>query len=195
MTAYAGPVRNEPLAVELHNTLYADRGERYDGLSDAAGLEGWLDALADRLPVDPDSVGRDRLGDFVDLRAAVCDALQAVIDGAAVSAEALAALNRFSAASPESLALTQRGRTRESHVRFHAAAGADIVLGSIASSAIALVSGPFAGELRACGAPRCVLMFLKDHSRREWCCNACGNRARQARHYARTRGRAGAERR
>jgi hypothetical protein len=47
---------------------------------------------------------------------------------------------------------------------------------------------PFpAALLRACGAPGCVLMFLKDHPRREWCSNACGNRARQARHYDRTR--------
>jgi predicted RNA-binding Zn ribbon-like protein len=39
--------------------------------------------------------------------------------------------------------------------------------------------------LRACHALGCVLLFLKDHPRREWWCNACGNRARQARHYAR----------
>ena len=44
------------------------------------------------------------------------------------------------------------------------------------------------GELRVCGAPGCVLMFARDHTRREWCSNACGNRARQARHYRRTHG-------
>jgi predicted RNA-binding Zn ribbon-like protein len=193
MSTYAGPLRSEPLAIELHNTLYADRGEPYDVLSDAAGLAGWLDALADRLPVDPGMVEHDSLGDFVELRTAVCDALHAALDRGGVSDQALAVLNRFSAGSPESLELAQRGRTRESRIRYHAASPADVVLGAIASSAIALVSGPFAGDLRACGAPGCVLMFIKDHPRREWCCTTCGNRARQARHYARKHGRGAIE--
>ena len=42
-------------------------------------------------------------------------------------------------------------------------------------------------QLRACHAPGCVLYFLKDHPRREWCSTACGNRARAARHYRRHR--------
>jgi predicted RNA-binding Zn ribbon-like protein len=70
---------------------------------------------------------------------------------------------------------------------YHAPDATDVVLGVIASSTIALIDGSQAGELRACGAPGCVLMFVKDHPRREWCSTACGNRARQARHYARTK--------
>ena len=62
-----------------------------------------------------------------------------------------------------------------------------MILGRLASSTIALVSGPHADDLRKCGAPGCVLMFLKNHPRREWCSATCGNRARQARHYARRR--------
>ncbi|WP_225993278.1 CGNR zinc finger domain-containing protein [Actinomadura rudentiformis] len=42
-------------------------------------------------------------------------------------------------------------------------------------------------QLRACLAPGCVLYFLKNHPRREWCTAACGNRARGARHYRRHR--------
>ena len=60
-------------------------------------------------------------------------------------------------------------------------------LAALAADAIDLLTGPHRADLRACGAPGCVLMFLKDHPRREWCSNACGNRARQARHYARAR--------
>jgi predicted RNA-binding Zn ribbon-like protein len=63
----------------------------------------------------------------------------------------------------------------------------DIVLATFAADAIRLVTGPQRGELRACGAPGCALMFLKDHPRREWCSNARGNHARQARHYDRAR--------
>jgi predicted RNA-binding Zn ribbon-like protein len=72
--------------------------------------------------------------------------------------------------------------------RHRAAAEFDTALGAFAIDAIDLLSGPHRGDLRACGAPGCFLLFLKDHPRREWCCAACGNRARQARHYARTRG-------
>ena len=38
---------------------------------------------------------------------------------------------------------------------------------------------------RATHAPGCVLYFVQDHPRREWCSTACGNRARVARHYDR----------
>jgi predicted RNA-binding Zn ribbon-like protein len=38
-------------------------------------------------------------------------------------------------------------------------------------------------------APGCVLLYVSDHPRRQWCSNACGNRARQARHYRRTHAR------
>ena len=62
-----------------------------------------------------------------------------------------------------------------------------IVVAAFARDAIDLLTGPTAGDLRACGAPGCILLFVKDHPRREWCSNACGNRARQARHYERVR--------
>lgn len=187
MPPYAGPIRGEPLAIELHNTLYAHRGDVVDGLD--AGLRAWLAALGDRLPVDPGAVDPDRLDAFRSLRGAVREALQAAIEGRPMAGAALAELNRRSAGSPASLELAQRGRERRADVRHHAPTASDVALGAIASSAIALVSGPDAGALRACGAPGCVLVFLKDHPRREWCSAACGNRARQARHYARSRAR------
>ncbi|WP_217901388.1 MULTISPECIES: CGNR zinc finger domain-containing protein [unclassified Rhodococcus (in: high G+C Gram-positive bacteria)] len=36
-----------------------------------------------------------------------------------------------------------------------------------------------------CDAPRCGQLFLQDR----WCCSACGNRARAARHHAVKKGR------
>jgi predicted RNA-binding Zn ribbon-like protein len=153
------------LAIELHNTLSASG----DGLNRA-----WLDAMADRLPAPVDSV---RFDDLITLRTAVREALHAAYEGRPIPSAAAAELNARSAASPLSLELPGR-------VRHHGATATDIVLGAFAADTIALVSGD--AELRVCGAPRCVLMFVKDHPRREWCSNACGNRARQARHYART---------
>ena len=123
--------------------------------------------------------GPVRVDELVALRTAVREALHAAHDGRPIPAAAIAELNRRSAASPRSLVL-EHGAAR---VRHHGATATDVVLGEIAASAIELVTG---SDLRVCGAPRCVLMFVKDHPRREWCSNACGNRARQARHYART---------
>ncbi|GGP95002.1 CGNR zinc finger domain-containing protein [Streptosporangium pseudovulgare] len=54
---------------------------------------------------------------------------------------------------------------------------------ALASAAIAFLAGPRRELLRACPAPRCVLYFVKEHARQEWCSVACGNRARAARHY------------
>src|SRR5438105_1450694 len=101
---YAGPARHEPLAVELHNTLYVAGGKQIDGLA-------------------------------------------------------------------------------------HGASASDVILAAIATDAIDLITSSRLTGLRACGAPGCVLLFVKDHPRREWCSAACGNRARQARHYARTKDR------
>jgi predicted RNA-binding Zn ribbon-like protein len=174
------PLLGEPLPIELHNTLYGVRGGIADALAEPSRLRAWLAALGDRLPAAADP---DRLDDFVALRAAVREALHAALERRAVPDTARAELNRFSARSPQSLELTGCG----SEIRHHGPTPTDVVLGVFAASTIALVGGPEAGALRACGAPGCVLMFVKDHPRREWCSTACGNRARQARHYARTR--------
>ena len=71
--------------------------------------------------------------------------------------------------------------------RDHAPAGppAPAALAAIATESIDLLTDTEAHPLRACHAPGCVLYFIKDHPRREWCSTACGNRARAARHYAR----------
>jgi predicted RNA-binding Zn ribbon-like protein len=64
---------------------------------------------------------------------------------------------------------------------------ATATVSAIAEEAIGLFSQDERLRLRACLAPGCVLYFLKDHPRREWCSPACGNRARGARHYQRLR--------
>ena len=180
--SYEGPLRDEPIAVELHNTLYVVGGVRHDGLSPA-----WLEALSDRLPAagPGPSPGRD---EPVALRDSIRSALQAAVLGTPHDATALDAINRASAGAPRSPLVVRRPGRRprrrrgvprrepRSHRRRGVRAGCDRP-----------AHGPQAGDLRACGAPGCILLFVKDHPRREWCSNACGNRARQARHYERVR--------
>jgi predicted RNA-binding Zn ribbon-like protein len=176
---YEGPLREEPLAIELNNTVYAAGGGLVDGL---AAPRPWLEAIAPRLPAGRGAwPPADALRE---LREAVGTALHAALDGTAPDPAALDALNRAAARAPRS-ARVEPGLAAGTD--YHGATRADIVLAAFAADAIELLTGPHRADLRACGAPGCVLLFLKDHPRREWCGNACGNRARQARHYRRTR--------
>jgi predicted RNA-binding Zn ribbon-like protein len=186
--SYPGPLRDEPLALELHNTVYAARGEPIDGLETANGLSSWLDAIADRLPEQARDADMSRHPEFLDLRGAVRDALQAGLDGKRVPAAALELLNAAAARAPLSPGVVVRpGGRLQAETRVHTADATDVALATIAADAIELLTGPDRERLRACGAPGCVLMFLKVHPRRTWCSDACGNRVRQARHYERAR--------
>jgi predicted RNA-binding Zn ribbon-like protein len=187
MLSYGGPIRNEPLPIELHNTLYAVGGDVVDGLADAASRRAWVAAIGDRLPFTAPKADPSRFGDFDALREAVREVLRATLERRRASKAALTELNRRSATTPRFEQLTQAGPALAAETRFQAATPTDALLGYLAAATIGLVSGPHAAELRVCGAPRCVLMFLKDHPRREWCSTACGNRARAARHYRRHR--------
>jgi predicted RNA-binding Zn ribbon-like protein len=178
---YRGPLRDEPLAIELHNTIYAGAGVARDGLAEP----GWLEAIGDRLPAGGHGRGPAR-GELAALRDAVRAALRAALDGAPQNPDVLAALNAACARAPRSpMAVWHGDADPTAAVDYHGASRADIVLAALAADAIALITGPDRARLGACDAPGCVLMFVKRHPRRAWCSNACGNRARQARHYHR----------
>jgi predicted RNA-binding Zn ribbon-like protein len=187
-TSYPGPVGHEPLAVELHNTLYASRGELIDGLDAPEHLRAWIEAIAHRLPGPARDVDAGRQPEFLALRDAVREALHASVDRRPVAGDVLEELNAAAARAPVSrYAVKQTGSDLRAEARYHAPDATDIALAAIAADAIELLTGPAREDLRACTAPRCVLMFAKDHPRRTWCSAACGNRARQARHYERAR--------
>ena len=189
LAVYAGPLRDEPIAIELHNTVYAAGGAVVDGLADPASGEAWLEGLAQRLPDGGESSEPwPTAQELIALRDAVRVALHAVVSGAAQDAAALDVINRASARAPRSpIAAWRPDADPVTGTNYHGASRADVVIAALASDAIELLTGPQRGDLRACGAPGCVLMFLKTHPRREWCSNTCGNRARQARHYHRAR--------
>jgi predicted RNA-binding Zn ribbon-like protein len=189
MKIYSGPLQDEPLAIELHNTLYATGGEVADGLATEAGARAWLDALADRLPTHGHG-RRPSRAELVQLRDPVRAALRAVMEGDAPTRSSLEVINRVSANAPRSpLARWRPAAPPVADVDLHGASRAQAVLAAFAADTIDLVTGPRREALRACAASGCTLLFLKNHPRREWCSPACGNRARQARHYARTRDR------
>ena len=183
---------DEPPAVRLMSTIWADTDGIHDDLLTPADLDEWLDAVGtDRAAAHAAEAElararalRDavrRLAAFVtrDTRAAAASALTDV-------AAALDQVNSAAAALPAPLLALRDGR-----LELTADAGASPVttgLARVAEQAAGLLGGDDAARLRACYAPGCVQYFIKTHPRREWCSVACGNRVRAARHYQRIRG-------
>ncbi|HEY4098656.1 MAG TPA: ABATE domain-containing protein [Baekduia sp.] len=186
---YAGPLMNERAAIELHNTLHAVAGEPVDGLADPASAEAFVTAVAPRLAVRDLPEGEwPTATELTALRQAVREALHASVEGAAQDAATLEAITAIAGQAPTSLrAELGADGAPTAVVDHHGATRAQSVLAAMAIDAIELITGPDRGKLRACHAPGCALYYLKDHPRRQWCSNTCGNRARQARHYQRTR--------
>ena len=184
----SGPLRDEPLAIELHNTLYAAGGTVLDGLRRLRPTRGST-GLADRLPAGAGAPGRPAPRSSSRCATRCATALHAAVGrqrrrtAAALDRAQPRERPRAALAARRSGARRARRRDRlprrepRRHRRRRLRGGRDRPAHGPARDA----------DLRTCGAPGCVLMFLKHHPRREWCSNACGNRARQARHYDRTR--------
>lgn len=182
------PSLGEPLAIEFANTHYAVRGRVREGIGTPDHLRAWLVESAAALGCDGAGlhVGADEVRAFLELRAAIRGLCQACLDDRPGDGEDIEALNAAAAGAPR---WPRLDRTGSAYTVTEQTAGERmaIALAAIARDAIALVGGTLRGRLRACPAPGCVLYFVKDHPRREWCSAGCGNRARAARHYRRHR--------
>jgi predicted RNA-binding Zn ribbon-like protein len=211
------PLLGEPLPVELMNTVWAGRDGVHDALADPAEAMAWLRALAPRAEITPQQIMPQQirpgeigpsvtssetgtlLTDLRDLRDALRHLAAEVTDdprpgrrsateSAARRAAAVSTVNRAAAAAPAwpELSWPDHGpATRQLQSRGPAAR---TLLAAFAGQAISLFAGPGCPQLRACPGPGCVLYFVQQHPRREWCSAGCGNRARVARHYHRHRG-------
>jgi predicted RNA-binding Zn ribbon-like protein len=199
MTMTAPPL-GEPLAVELMNTIWADRDGVHDALDTPAGLSGWLSAVGSpeaRADLGvlalPQTLSGSVLTDFTGLRDALrvlaAASTQDTRPGASHASrdleQAVATVNRSCAAAPSWSQLSWPGAGPPRRASVTASGAAESVLSRIAELAAELFGSGQAAKLRACHGPGCVLYFLRDHPRREWCSAGCGNRARVARHYAR----------
>jgi predicted RNA-binding Zn ribbon-like protein len=197
------PLLGEPLPVELMNTIWADRDGVHDALRDPDGTQAWLHAAASRValmaPGDLDAMTTSEIGELGDRLIGLRDALRrlaaettedprptAASDTRELHA-AVTVLNRAAGDTPHWSALSWTpGQEPSRHTRTSGQT-ASAAVSAIAEEAIILFSEHARHQLRACLAPGCVLYFLKNHSRREWCSAGCGNRARSARHYQRHR--------
>jgi predicted RNA-binding Zn ribbon-like protein len=188
----------EPLAVELMNTVGVDRDGVHDALDSDAGATAWLRAVADRIGAEagtgPGRLDADAVRPVAGALRELRDALRRLAAEATedprppatapelTRPEAIAALNALATTWPE-LVWPADGHPARAYRARGTSAGLAVEL--IAHQGVELFTGSGRDRLRPCLAPNCLLFFVKDHARREWCSPECGNRARVARHYQR----------
>ncbi|MEV0649512.1 ABATE domain-containing protein [Phytomonospora sp. NPDC050363] len=174
-----------PLAIQLANTTYAVRGVVQDGLRTTADLIAWFERVSALLPVESTPLGDEDLAAARELRDAVRAVARALEDGEPAAPADVDAINRAARGGPHWTELRTADPLRAERRR--ESRGVRDALAEVAENAIALFTGQTAGRVRLCGRPGCVLLFVKDHPRREWCSNKCGNKVRAARHYQRAK--------
>lgn len=188
-THRGGPVfrwLGEPLAIDLANTVMVVReGEALDLLATPDDLRRWLEA--ERGLLGDCAFAVSHLEEIRALRDAVRSLLAAWAEGRVPPTEALERVNAVSAAAPlaPQLKLADTGRLELAERTGESDALAQL-LGRLARATIELLTGPSRERLHLCRAPSCGMFFL---GARRWCSAACGNRARAARYYRRTKAR------
>ncbi|QIS12259.1 CGNR zinc finger domain-containing protein [Nocardia arthritidis] len=177
----AEPLIGEPLALDLVNT----RSAVGDLLETPAQLAHWLRLQTERIPGATGRPTRDDLAMVRAVREHTTTALEALLHARRPPAAALRALDEARSAAPATPHLEWNGRSVVSVVRRNGSPGARLAA-VLADAAADLLTDPRITELRRCAADDCVLLFLPNHPRRQWCSpERCGNRARVARYYQR----------
>jgi predicted RNA-binding Zn ribbon-like protein len=170
-----------PPAVDLSNTIVVTPRGELDLLTTDQQLDVWIAAERGRIPSVNAAAGR--LHDVRNLRADLRALLYAHAHRRPLPEAPRRRVNALSAAAPTYPTLDRAGsiivkQTSADHYANFAA--------ELARSAIQLLSNDNT-SLAVCTAPSCGLLYPPDHPRQRWCCRACGNRARVARHAARRR--------
>jgi predicted RNA-binding Zn ribbon-like protein len=180
------PTTPTPLAIEVANSWMAIRGHPTETIRTPGELQAWLRQHVPRDASTRVTLTQADLEDFRRLRDAVRSLARAAATGGRPDHTALATLNRIAASTPTWPQLSA-GRGRLVMTELSSSCYPATALAAVARDAMALFSGADAGRVTACGAPGGVQFFRREHPRRRWCCDACGNRARVARHYRRHR--------
>ncbi|MEV6025302.1 ABATE domain-containing protein [Streptomyces sp. NPDC052036] len=194
----SAPLLGEPLPVELMNTVAVDRGRTLDALDSATGAAAWLRAVAHRLAAETeiraDQLDEDTVRPVTGTLRTLRDALRRLAAEATddprppttaagpARPEAITTLNTLAQTWPE---LVWPADGQPSRAYRGPGTAANLAVQLLAHQAVELFTGPDRDRLRPCLAPNCLLFFVKNHARREWCSPACGNRVRVARHYRR----------
>ena len=135
--------------------------------------------------------GFDDAAALRELRGAVREVLLARIEERTPDQSAVGVVNQAAAAAPSAPGL-EWAAGGPVQVRQRAGArGIALARALLAADAIELLVGEDHADLRACAAPGCIRLLLRDHPRRQWCSIRCGDRVRASRYYHRHRSPAG----
>ncbi|MDV8025280.1 CGNR zinc finger domain-containing protein [Rhodococcus sp. IEGM 1330] len=173
-------------ALDVVNTVQLRRGTYAELISSATDLQDWAELQGARVPevipadaeVDTFRVTRDH----------ILSLLRAVASNMDVPEESVEHIDDIARRHP----VTRRIDLGDGRGVGHVVGTADPIeslRARAASAVIDLVNGPDRDRLVLCEAPRCGQLFLQDRPNQQWCCGACGNRARAARHHAVKKGR------
>lgn len=190
----------DDLALSLASTIRHDGdGGVADKLTDLADLRKWVsdnrDLLArQHIALRPGDLSQDALSQIRQLRQAIRALFARAVRPEPPSradahrimpiSRALDTVNTAAARQPLAPRLIWT-KNPAITVESPDLAPADRLAAGVARATIELLAGPHRGDLRACQAPHCVLYFIKEHPRQQWCTPSCGTRARVARHYHR----------
>jgi predicted RNA-binding Zn ribbon-like protein len=171
-------------AIDLINTEIVSRGELLDLLQDDADLIRWAREasfdISSRLTAGDLSAAKQ-------LRAALKELCQERIDQHPAGRISLVVVNQHlqNHATHEVLqANTDTGDYELAPDK--AASSVTALLANLAYEGAVLLASPQATQLKRCGNPECVLIFLDTsrNQKRRWCSmDTCGNRAKVAKHY------------
>ena len=169
-----------PLGVDLADTVRVVGSRQIELLVDDASLTAWVAAEVPRYPAAEGALGH--LGEVRELRDAVRDVLFAQTNGRHLPSHQVATLNEASATCPSFPTLTRGGLLQNVEVN---TSPFDIFRATVARSTMKTLNAD-ATALAVCHAPSCGMFFVPADRRQTWCSPGCGNRARVARHAART---------
>jgi predicted RNA-binding Zn ribbon-like protein len=164
----------EALAVDFANTTKRSGGEERELLQAREDLVTWAEAEAGRVPeIEADAV---RIGEVRTLRDDVKALLHAVVRDEPAPVPAAERVNARVRATP----LVPQLRGGEVVLATASPAPAlDELLARVAQSTIELAAR---GGVGFCDAPSCGQFFERRRVSQLWCSDACGTRARVARH-------------
>ncbi|MEU3268478.1 CGNR zinc finger domain-containing protein [Streptomyces bacillaris] len=187
------PLNGEPLPLEFSNTVFPVRGTLRDGFRTPEHVSWWLRScrhLFTTSLLEPDLAAVDETDAhcFVLLRDAARRLIDAHIRGHDPDPWDVAQVNRVSALGRPWPALRWEAGRRPAALHCSTAPPVVTVQAEIAQALVELLAGIAPTLPTACPAPGCVFFFDAARSRRQWCSQGCGNRARAARHYARHQG-------
>lgn len=182
------PLTGEPLAIDLINTDVLLPGVGWvDCLESLAQTRLWVGLQHHRLDVDADRLTKADVAALRRLREDVGVAVGRARVGKRPPAKAVRAINDALEEAPAVRRLRWDGTGLDLEMRRPSGAGRRL-LTQVAEGSAELLTDPNVRAIRDCAMDECVMLFYPTRPSRKWCSDAlCGNRARVARHYRRSR--------